>query len=493
MSDYLHGAYGNISAAGNKVAATGKSAIVYVGTAPVHNIVGGSKNVNKPILVNSMAEAKKHFGYNDDWAKYTLCEAMHVHFENMGIGPIVLINVLDPAVNKAAEGGTASKTPSNGKVVIQGGQNIVLDSISITGKTLGTDYTVSYDVKTGDVTLMEKASGSLGTSALSISYDIADATDVDAADVIGSSDGEGLNKGLYAIKNVYQMTGYIPSYLVVPGFGEIAEVHAAMYTVCQKINGHFDAWMLTDIPLTTTNDGSTTTHTMNTAVSWKNTNNYNKENETVSFPTIKGTDDNIYHLSVLRAACLQKLLLDNDGIPYHTASNQECAIIENLYLGASVVGRIYDDEVINEKLNKNGIASAAYVGGRWALWGAHSADYNYITGDSVNVSETNRMMLYYISNDFQHRRMGNIDQPMTANDIKAIVAEEQARLDALVKIGALTYGEVHLDASEDAQSDMINGNYSFTFRVTTTPIAKSLTANVYWTSDGFVTYFNNIA
>ena len=35
----------------------------------------------------------------------------------------------------------------------------------------------------------------------------------------------------------------------------------------------------------------------------------------------------------------------------------------------------------------------------------------------------------------------------------------------------------------------MNGDFSFAFNVTTTPLAKSLTALVNWTSDGFVTYF----
>ena len=487
MNDYLHGAYGNVQAVGTRMSAKSRSAIVYIGTAPVHLTAGGAENVNKPILVNNMAEARKYFGYSDDWAKYTLCEAMYVHFEYKGVGPLVLINVFDPAVHKAEEGGSVSLTPANGRITIANAESIIMDSVSVPGKVSGKDYTIAYDQKKKVMILTELTSGALGTSAVSITYDIADAAMVDAEDVIGESDGEGLNTGLYAIKNVYQATGYIPSYLVAPGFSEIPAVHDAMYALSQKINGHWDAYLMSDIPLV--NDG--TTLTLTTADTWKQANGYNKENETVSFPVIKGTDGNIYHFSVLRAANLQALLMENDGIPYRSPSNTDCGIIENLYFGESVKGRVFDDEIINEKLNKHGIASATYVGGRWALWGAHSADYNYIDGDEINVAETNRMMLYYISNDFQHRRMRDVDKPMTANDIKAIVSEEQARLDALVKIGALTYGEVRLDASADAKSDMMMGDFRFSFRITTTPLAKSLTADVYWTSDGYVTYYSN--
>lgn len=489
MNEYLHGAYGNVQAIGTKVSAKSRSAIVYIGTAPVHLTADGAGNVNKPVLVNNMAEARKHFGYSDDWAKYTLCEAMHIHFEERGVGPLVLINVLDPAVHKVAEATELSLTPSGGKITIVNAESVILSSIKIGSKVAGTDYSVTYNQRKNVIVIQEIIAGALGTEAISVSYELIDPTQVTADSVIGSTDDEGLNLGLYAIRNVYQMTGYIPSFLVAPGFSEIPAVHVAMHDVCQKVNGHWDVYMMTDIPIMS---GEATLN-LTTASTWKTQNGYTRENETVSFPPVKGTDGNIYHLSVLRAAALQALLLENDGIPYRTASNTECGLIENLYLGADVTGRIFDDELINDKLNSNGIASAAFVGGRWALWGAHSADYTSTDGDSINVAETNRMMLYYLSNDFQHRRMRNVDQPMTANDIKAIVAEEQARLDALVKIGALTYGEVQLDASADARSDMMMGDFVFSFRVTTTPLAKSLTANVYWTSDGFVTYFSSFA
>ena len=490
MADYLHGAYGTIQSVGTKVAIKGQNAIVYVGTAPVHTVAGGAANVNRPILVTNIAEARKHFGYSDEWDKYTLCEAMHAHLENKAVGPLVLINVLDPAVHKAAEDGTANLTPENGRVTIANAGDIILDSVTVTGKEKGTDYTIQYDFKKQMLTIAEITSGGLGTEALTIKYKSVDATAVDADDVIGASDGAGLNTGLFATKNVYQETGFIPSFLLAPGFSSIPAVHSAMIHNSQKVNSHWDVYVMADIPIV---DDQSEKVTLANAATWKNANGYNKSNETVYFPLAKGTDDKIYHLSVLAAANFQELLVAQDGIPYKTASNTECAIIGNLYMGEDSAGRVFDDALINSQLNKNGIASAAYVGGRWAIWGCHSADYTQEDGDQINVSETNRMMLYYISNDFQHRRTRNVDKPLTANDIKTIVAEEQTRLDALVKIGALTYGVVHLNAEADDSSDIMNGDYSFTFNVTTTPLAKSLTAIVNWTDEGFVTYFADVA
>lgn len=495
MPEYIHGAYGQVKAVGEQAAARGP-AFVYFGTAPVHNVEDGAKTLNKPIVVRNFAEARKIFGYSEDWASYTLCEAAKVHLDQKGVGPLIFVNVLNPATHKKSSGGTASKTPANGVITIASAEDIVLDSVVIQTqdetpviKVKGTDYFISYNIDTQTIIIREVTPGSLGSAALTITYDIIDASSVTNSDVIGSSDGLGLNTGIYAVKNVYNLTGYIPAYLAAPGFSSIKAVHDVLIANSLKINGHWDAIVFSDIPIV---DNSTPV-TLDTAKSWKDTNGYNNENEKVYFPLISGTDGKKYHLSVLAAANRQDLLIQQNGIPFKTESNTACPIIENLYLGEANLGRVFDDSIINDKLCQNGITSAAYIGGRWAIFGPHSADYDQANAKNVNVFDTARGMLYYISNDFQARRSLDVDQPMTPNDLKQIVSEEQARLDALIGIGALTYAVVKLDATPDEESDVISGDFSFTFEVTTTPLAKSLTAHVIWTKQGFVTYFESLS
>lgn len=486
MSEYLHGAYGQITESGSKVSDKSRSAFVYVGTAPVHNVEGGSANVNKPVLVSGIGEAIKAFGYDDDWSKYTLCEAMHVHLQEYGVGPLVLINVLDPATHKSGEQVTKNLTPSKGRVVITSAQDVIVDTLTVSGKTKGTDYSVTYDRNRKTLTLSELSTGALGSAELTINYYEIKAGDVDKEDVIGSSDGEGTNTGLYAVKNVYQMTGYIPSFLLAPGFSSETTVNETMCEVAEKINGHWDAWVLSDLPLV---NGSSQAIKLSGAAAYKKANGFNHENQKVFFPMGKGVDGNKYHLSVLAAGSLNKLLLQNDGVPYMTDSNTDCPLIENIWMGAAEEGKLFDDQMINENLNKNGIASAVYTGGRFALWGAHCADYDQDNAGEVNVADTNRMMMYYLSNDFQHRRAKDVDKPLTANDLKSMVSEEQARLDALIKIGALVTGEVFIDSERLPKSDVFTGDYVLTFKISTTPLAKSLTADVVWTNEGYATYF----
>ena len=489
MAEFKHGAYGEINVVGTRVVEKSQNAIVCVGTAPVHMVAGGAKNVNVPIVVNNEAEAMKLFGYSDDWGSYTLCELIHVFFKKMGVGPAVFINVFDPAKHKASDVTSVTKTPENGSVVLTDADKIIVDTITVKAasvtKTAGTDYTVSTNFGKNTVTISEATTGALGTSALTITYNAADPSAVTDVDVIGTTDNLGLNTGMYAIRNVEQKTGYIPSFIVAPGFSSHPAVHAAMCQNSSKINSHWDAFVLADLPIV---DSQGTAVTLDTAATFKAANGYNKENERVYYPLVSGTDGNKYHLSSLAAANFLSLLIAHDGIPYYTESNTDCGLISNLYFGEDSVGRVIDDHIINEKLNKYGITSAAYVGGRWAIWGASSADYTPDNATQINTAATNLMMLYYISNDFQRRRALYVDQPLSPNDIKQIASEEQTRLDALVSIGALTYGNVVLNASADANSDVI-GDWKFAFSVTTTPLAKSLTAVVTWTDDGFKTYY----
>lgn len=495
MSEYLHGAYGVTQANGNRVSDTAQSVIVAIGTAPVHQLSlgdGESYNVNKPVLVRNIAEAKAAFGYSSDWENYTLCEAMHHFFENEGIGPLVLINVLDPTTHKSGSQTSASLTPTNNRVTIASAQEIILETVVVskgsTELTKGTDYTIAYNISKQTIEIVGITD--LGTSALTVRYYSVTPASVTDAVVIGATDDAGTNTGVYAIKNVYPLTGAIPAYIIAPGFSSHPAVHEVIAANSKKINGHWDAWMFTDIPIL---DGSTAV-TIATAAAWKTNNGYDNENETVCFPMVAGTDGKYYHLSVIRAANFLEQLLENDSIPYHSASNTDADIVESLWLGSADT-KVYDDQIINESLNKNGITSAAFVGGRWAVWGAHAADYNQTDADDINVAETNRMMLYYLSNDFQMRRPTDADTPMSANDLRSIVAEEQARLDALVNMGALLYGEASISAENISRSDVLRGDFVFEFRVTTTPLAKSLTALVAWVDDGFAVYYadNEIA
>lgn len=484
MSRYLHGAYGEIAELTARESADTKFAPVYVGTAPVHTVLGTAP-VNTPVLLNSFGACAAALGYSDDWKTYTLCEAMYAHFALYGTGPAVFINVLDPAKASpdSEKTGTLAATPKDGRIVIPAAQNININSVKVAAKTLGTDYLMGYDWQTQTITITEIKTGGLGESELNITWDNVDPKKVQAADVIGATDEEGVNTGLYAIRSVYMATGFIPSLLLAPGWSEQKEVHDAMVTASQNVNGHWQTMIYTDIPVL----DSETQMTLSGAAAWKTKNGYNTPYEKVHFPQFKTMDGRIYHLSTLESVALQAQIMATGGIPYRTASNTPLRQSDGLYFGKTQLS--VDEDTLSRHLNANGITTAAYVGGQWVLWGAHMADYDHETPNRQAVADTARMMLIYLCNDFQRRHARDVDQPISRARLSAIAFEEQAALDALVSAGALIYGRAELVMDADAQSDMMLGDFKYRIEITTTPLSRSLTAYVSWTESGLASYF----
>ena len=99
---YKHGVYVREQATKLIAPVLGTAGLqVVVGTAPVNMLPDPAAACNTPLLVQSYAEAVGAVGYNSDFEAYTLCESISVNFQVVGTGPMVFINVLDPAKHSA--------------------------------------------------------------------------------------------------------------------------------------------------------------------------------------------------------------------------------------------------------------------------------------------------------------------------------------------------------------------------------------------------------
>ena len=120
---YKHGTYGEITASKVRNAVSAETVAVYVGTAPVNLIRGYATAgvINKPIRVSNFGEAQRRLGYAADWDTFSLCEAFSEHFDNPvgNIGPIYVINVLDPSTHKKGTQTTTATvfTAGRGEIV----------------------------------------------------------------------------------------------------------------------------------------------------------------------------------------------------------------------------------------------------------------------------------------------------------------------------------------------------------------------------------------
>ena len=136
-SEYLYGAYGHLAESVAKSAMQTSTASVYFGTAPV-NLVREYKDsggINVPIKVSNLPDAQRKLGYSADWASFTLCEAMAAHFDNPigNIGPVYMINVLDPDIHRKSADTTTSLNFVGGRSEIKS-DAIILDTLVLEDK-----------------------------------------------------------------------------------------------------------------------------------------------------------------------------------------------------------------------------------------------------------------------------------------------------------------------------------------------------------------------
>lgn len=470
---YKHGIYGNIIPSQNVLPPDGVATLpVYVGTAPVQQLSDYSKAVNQPILVNGYDEAKAALGYDDDWKMYTLCEAVYAHFKNAikSIGPIVLINVMDPETHNAD--GTATVTVTSKKGYIED-HNVILNTITIDGIDPQPTFTAAY---MDDGKIMLTFTDDV-PSSITVKYKKVDKSKVTTAAVAGGIGENGQRTGLACIDLIYQKTGFVPSIIGAPGYSGDKVICDELILKTQKINGHWDAITAVDI-----DSSASGALTINAAITKKETGSYTSKYAKVCWPQIK-YGDRIFHLSTLAAVCMQQMDYANGNTPYVSPSNKQ------IMAGATVLDNgnpVIFDEVQANSLNAKGITTVNYAGGQWRLWGPHMGNYD---SDDTSIkpedmSDCSVRMLEWLSNTFQQKYVSSVDQPMNKHKVETILDDAKVWLNSLVADGKLLYADITFQESSNSLADMAAGDFVFDVKTTTTPPGKSLTFNIQYTEDG---------
>jgi phage tail sheath protein FI len=476
---YKHGAYADLMATKDFIPPQGVATLpVYIGTAPINQLSVFSNTINKPLLIQSYQDGVNKIGYNEDWTNFTLCEALYAHFKNniQPIGPIVVINVLDPATHKKA--GTATVAMTNGIGYIDN-KKVILNSVEATtvGVTIGTDFTVEYSTD-GEKVIVKALTATVGAS-LDLSFDEIDMTNVTGTTIIGGTDANGIRTGIDAIDLIYQTFNMIPTIFAAPGWSHIEDVDTALKSKSQKFNGHWFAWVNSDI------DSDTTT-TITAAKTAKNTNGFIGVMESPCWPmAYKGVRK--FHISTLATVTMQMVDFQNDNVPYETPSNKPVDISGMCLKDGSV---IEIDQTQANDLNSKGIRTLTFWGGRWILWGSHTGDYEYGKDmDKRNVFDSNIRMIYYVANTFQSRYGTLVDKPMNRALVDTILNDFQEWFDNLAAQGRILFGEITFTEIDNPITDVVEGDFDFNIETTTTPPGKSLTAKISWTTQGINVLF----
>lgn len=493
---YLYGAYGHLGETVAQSAVQAGTTPVYVGTAPI-NLVRNYKDVkgiNSPLKLNNLVDAQGKLGISPDWDCFTLCEAMTAHFNNPvgNIGPIYVINVLDPDVHKKSEQTTASLTFVNGRAEFVS-DTIILDTFAISDKAEGTDYNLDYNYAKNSVVITSANPDDPLTGSLNVTYNEIDTSTITAATIVGGITAGGEYSGLGALKLLYQEQYQVCNLLAAPGWSHEPVVYNALITAAQKINGHWDAFVLADIPLVETvgrtRGSGTPVDTIQKAIDWKKAHGYTNERSKVFWPQTMDNAGQVFHLSTLGVVELMRADYSHDSVPMETCGNKEVQGIKQ-YFGAESKNRGFDQQAAND-LTSNGITTVIAWGGNWVLWGDHTAAYTYGADvDPRAIFDVNIRMLFHITNSFQREWSPKIDKPMTLQLKERILNREQEKLDALVARGALL-GEPTILFLESANSttDIMNGDFRWDIAATPTPPLKSATVYVAYTDAGFSTYF----
>lgn len=500
---YLYGAYGYFGETIAQSATQAGTTPVYFGTAPVNLVrdYGTLGLVNQPVKLNNFQECQRNMGYAKDWESFTLCEVMSAHFNNPlgNIGPIYVINVLDPDKHRKDTQSTTSLTFSNGQASFVS-STVILDTITLTEKTEGTDYTVSYDFTRGMVTIGSANPEEPLTGEIDATYYEVDTTKVTTADLVGGQ-VDGKSTGIAALALLYPNQNAVANLLAAPGWSDRPEVYNALVSASQSINGHWMAFVMADLPLTDSGAkigeaetgesrlGDTPVDTIQKAVAWKKANGYTSERSKVWWP--KGIDNTgaVYHLSTLGTVEQMRVDFSHSSVPMETCANKQISVVKQ-YFGPDSQNTGFDQMTGNE-LAMNGISTAVAWAGKWVLWGDHTAAYTYGADvDPRAIFDVSIRMMMHIVNSFQLEWSPQIDKPMTRNLKDRIINREQEKLDAYVTTGALIGSpRVVFEETENPVSELMNGYFRWDIPVTPTPPLKAATVYVSYTDSGFSTYF----
>lgn len=481
MENYKYGLYGEMVDSISTVPEQSSTVAVYVGTAPI-NLVRGWEDkdlVNYPVELNQ-GNYQTGLGYSDNWEDFTLGEAIAVHFRNslVGVGPIICINVLDPAKHKSTTAQTKELTFVNGYARFQS-DTIILDSLVLADMVEGTDFEFSYDYETASVIVHAFDDT---TDKVNATYNVVDPTMIEASDIIGSVLTTGEATGLEVVSLVYQANEKVTNLLAVPGWSQNKAVYQKMLKVIRKLNGHWDAFAIADIPIAST-------ATKELAIAWKKSNDYVSELSKVCWPKWQATDGTIYHLSTITVWRTMLTDAEHAGIPMETPANKQI-MAGKQYFGANSKNRGYDQQACND-ITKSGITTACYWGGMDVLWGDHTAAYEFgkVKDRRVIFDNSIRMMMY-VSNSFQIDHAFEIDKPMDKARAESIRIREQEKADSLASMGALIGDPVvTFEQTDNPIGNLIEGNFVWRNKMTPTPPFKSGTLKVAYTDEGFQTYY----
>lgn len=450
---------------------------VVVGAAPVHLLDDWSGAVNTPLLALSYADAVSQVGYSADWDSYGICEQVYVHFALYNVGPIVMINVFDPAVHKTAVADEAAAFDAEDSLTLAHpglvGPAVVTSADGLTTYVENTDYVLSKSA--GIVDRLED--GAIAALAsVKVSYSYGDPSKVTKEDVIGGVDATtGALEGLELVHEVFPRFRMVPCLITAPGWSHNTEVGAVMLAKAENINNVFKCLALVDVPESVTK--------YQDVPAWKNLANFMDESMVCCFPKV-GLDDKEFWLSSQLAGCIAATDGAWKGVPYKSPSNERLQIDRTLIAGQQVVL----DKRACDYLNSQGVLTAINWIGGWKTWGNRTACYPAVT-DVKDAFIPIKRMNYWYGNRLVLTWFQKVDWPITKRLIATIVDSENINLNGMAAREIILGGRIEFLESDNPVTDLMNGIIRFHVFWTPPPPAEQIEFLLEWDPSYLQTLF----
>ena len=425
---------------------------VVIGTAPINMVDDPSAVVNVPILANSAQEAMEKLGYLPDFQNYTLCQTMYVTNNMFPVGPVVYINVLDPATHKTAVS-EAEYSVSNmqAKVTVKGmlRANLVVKSGS-TQLTADTDFTTAFDEEGNMIITLIAGGAGASATTLKVSGNKIDPSAVTASAVIGAyNPSTGAETGMEVIRQVYPKLGVVPGLLLAPGYSQTSAVGIALAAKAANINGVFKAMAILDLD---TGSGHATKYT--DCLTEKNTAGYTSPYSYVVWPMYK-VGEYKFAASAVVAALIAYTDANNEDVPSISPSNESLPITGTCLTDGTEV--ILDQDQ-GSTVNGYGVATAINMNG-FKQWGNYTGAYPS-SSDPKDVWLPVRRMFNWQGNNFILVYFEKVDDPMNAILIESIVDSENIRCAAYAPKHWAGASIEYLEADNPAE-DILAGKMTF--------------------------------
>lgn len=437
---------------------------VVFGSSPVNMTDDPAGAVNKPILAYSYAEAVEALGFApaDEYGSFhfSLSEFLKSQFALFAAGPVVLVNVLDPAVHKGTETDVSAPVVDGRAFLKVGALKATVVVKSSDGSTTyveGDDYELTFSTE-GGVIVNALDGGQMPTGGnVQVSYDYLDPDLVDIDDIIGGIDpNTGLATGLELLDEVFPRFRLVPGQVLAPRYSGHPSVAAVMLAKATNINGHFRSISLIDAldpndPLLNYSD----------VPAWKNDNNITDPQQVVCWPLVK-LGDEIFSLSTQLAGVICRTDAENGGVPYKSPSN------ENLQANATTItgsGEVFLGPDTAAYLNGQGIVTGLNFIGGWKAWGNRTAAYPGVT-DPKDAFISIRRMLNWIGNTLTLTFWQSVDNPLARRQIDTVIDSANIWLNGLASRGYIIGGRVEFLEDENPITDLMDGIARFHVYVT---------------------------